>query len=135
MQVSSIQSGGFQGQQTGTVAGTSELGRDQFLFLLLAQLRNQDPLKPMEDREFIAQLAQFNVLEQMQQMNQGLLAMMYMDQFAQASALIGKTVDAYDPVTGETISGQVSEVCFDQGVAELVIGDKRVGLENVTNVR
>ncbi|MGQ9674962.1 MAG: flagellar hook capping FlgD N-terminal domain-containing protein [Chloroflexota bacterium] len=132
--ISAIQSSGYAGQQATAAIGVNELGRDQFLMLLLAQLRNQDPLKPMEDREFITQLAQFNVLEQMQQMNQGLMAMMYMDQFTQASALVGKTVEARDPTTGDIVSGQVTEVYFDRGVAELLLDGKRIGLENVTKV-
>lgn len=105
------------------------------MLLLLAQLKNQDPLKPMEDREFITQLAQFNLLEETQKMNENLIAMMYMDQFTQSSALIGKTVTATNPNTGDTITGTVSEVSFKNGIAELLINGTEVPLENVLNVR
>lgn len=47
----------------------NDLDKDAFLRLLTTQLSNQDPLNPMEDREFIAQLAQFSSLEQMQNLN------------------------------------------------------------------
>lgn len=47
----------------------NDLDKDAFLRLLTTQLANQDPLNPMEDREFIAQLAQFTALEQMQNLN------------------------------------------------------------------
>lgn len=49
----------------------NDLDKDAFLRLLTTQLANQDPLNPMEDREFIAQLAQFSSLEQMQNLNKG----------------------------------------------------------------
>lgn len=48
---------------------SGDLDKDAFLRLLITQLQNQDPLNPMEDREFIAQMAQFSSLEQMQNLN------------------------------------------------------------------
>jgi flagellar basal-body rod modification protein FlgD len=51
------------------------LGRNAFLNLLVTQLQNQDPTQPQADGEFLAQLAQFSTLEQLQQMNQKLDAL------------------------------------------------------------
>jgi len=89
----------------------SELDQDAFLQILVSQLQNQDPLSPMEDKDFIAQMAQFSVLEQIQALNANF-------SFSQASSLIGKNVYAkvanengsqneiYGPVTSVmTISG------------------------------
>lgn len=45
------------------------LGKDQFMLILLKQLSNQNPLEPVQDKEFIAQMAQFSSLENMQEMN------------------------------------------------------------------
>jgi flagellar basal-body rod modification protein FlgD len=53
------------GTGTTSVVGRSELGQDAFLKLLVTQLQNQDPLDPMDDTEFIAQLAQFSSLEKL----------------------------------------------------------------------
>ncbi|SNR89758.1 flagellar basal-body rod modification protein FlgD [Anaerovirgula multivorans] len=53
---------------------SNDLDKDVFMKLLIAQMQNQDPLNPMDDREFIAQMAQFNALEQMTKMNDNLEA-------------------------------------------------------------
>jgi len=70
---------------------SNELGKDAFLRLLIAQLQNQDPLNPMDDREFIAQMAQFSALEQMTNMNKTLENMASMDKYS-AVSYVGKTI-------------------------------------------
>lgn len=62
-------------QRAGPVVGQpgGQMGKDQFLTLLITQLQSQDPLKPMDNTEMIAQLAQFSALEQMQNLNSKVL--------------------------------------------------------------
>jgi flagellar basal-body rod modification protein FlgD len=72
-----------------------ELDRDAFLQLLISQLENQDPLSPMQDHEFVAQLATFSSLEQLETMNANLQASLLVDQSVNnslATSLIGKEV-------------------------------------------
>lgn len=99
--------------------GKGQLGKDEFLQILVAQLRNQDPLSPMEDKDFIAQMAQFSTLEQIQNMNEGAA-------FAQAAALVGKNV--YSVITDSNgfrreISGTVRSVMTIGKQPHLEVGD------------
>lgn len=85
--------------------GNDELGKEQFLQLLVTQLQNQDPLNPMEDQEFIAQMAQLSSLEQLMNLNtsmQGLTDATNNQQMFSATNYIGKYVTAVGNVIGKT---------------------------------
>lgn len=82
--------------KTNTVNGRTanqQLGKDDFLKLLITQLTNQDPTNPMEDTQFISQMAQFSSLEQMTNLNQSFTKMSEMINSSQAASMIGKTVE------------------------------------------
>jgi len=111
-------------------AATEQLDRDAFLKLLITQMQNQDPLEPMKDKEFIAQLAQFSALEQTQQTNDNLETLMQMMGISQAMGLLGKTVQALSDA-GNLISGVVEGVQFDGTQAWLTVGDTLVNPGNV----
>jgi len=126
---------------SGGAAATSSLGKDAFMTLLVQQIRSQDPLSPVDNQAFVAQLAQFSSLEQMQKVNDNLLGLAVlqqsnalMSQLTQSSALIGKDVRYVDPTTNQTATGQVSTVKIQDGLAVLNIGGKDVPLGNVTEV-
>jgi flagellar basal-body rod modification protein FlgD len=118
---------------SGKTTGPDDLGKDDFMKLLLAQLKQQDPLKPMDDQQFIAQTAQFNSLEQMQTLNKTLTAVLDSQQLTEASGLIGKTIAAAGS-DGKAVTGAVTGVSMVKGVAQLHIGDKTVALDKVTKV-
>lgn len=88
---------------------SSELGKDEFLKILMTQIQNQDPLSPMDDREFISQMTTFSSLEQMMSMNDSISQLVnnqMMSPVIQYSHLIGKEVSYYE-IDQET--GQIKE--------------------------
>ncbi len=98
--------GTTQAAQTssGSALGTDKaVDKDAFMKLLITQMRYQDPLDPMDNQQFLSQLAQFSSLEQMQSLNQKFESSMALTQSLNNSAaagLIGKTVRA----SGDTVS-------------------------------
>ena len=72
---------------------SNELGKDDFLKLLITQLSNQDPTSPMENTEFISQMAQFPSLEQMTNMSTSFSKMASFINSSEAASTLGKTVE------------------------------------------
>lgn len=111
-----------------------DLDKMDFLKLLIAQLRHQDPLKPLEDKEFIAQLAQFNSLEQMMNLNQNFEKAQKWQMLTQSTSLIGKSVAAIDNETGESIQGLVIKVDMTDEGPELDVDGKRVSYNEIVSI-
>ncbi len=110
---------------------TGELGKNEFLNLLITQLRYQDPLKPVDDKEFIAQIAQFSALEQMQNVNASLMQ-------SRAFSLLNKHVTAsyFDESTGEArpMEGFVNSVKMGGGKVYVVVNGVDIPLDKVLEV-
>ena len=121
--------------------GANGLGKDAFMTLLVDQIKNQDPLSPSDNTQYLAQLAQFSSLEQMQSLNDNIVGLAVlqqnnalMSQLTQSSTLIGQTVMYTDPSTGESATGAVGSVKIQDNVALLSIGGEDVPLANVSQV-
>ena len=98
------------------VASRNTLGKDDFLRLLVTRLANQDPSSPMQDEQFIAQMAQFTQLEQMQNMNSNL------EKALSADFLLSQTINntMATSLIGRTVKVQSDSVVLDQtGVATI----------------
>src|SRR5690554_4848146 len=114
----------------------TQLGKDEFLKILVAQLKNQDPLSGGDNTAYIAQLAQFSSLEQMQNLNANLetgFSMMLYHQNAQyASQLIGKNVTLN---TGDDIiQGVVEKTILSEGNVRIVVEGKPYWLEQIIEI-
>jgi flagellar basal-body rod modification protein FlgD len=120
-------------KKPGEGQNSADLGKDDFMKLMMAQLKHQDPMKPMDDQAFIAQVAQFNSLDQMTKLNETITAMFGAQQLAEASGMIGKFVAAID-AEGEDVTGTVTAVSVEKGVAKLHIGNTKIDLKQVSAV-
>lgn len=100
--------------QTGA-APKNEMGKDDFLKLLVGQLQNQDPMNPMEDKDFMGQMAQFSSLEQMTNMAGTLNSQ-------RAFSMLGRDVVYNNDETGELVTGKVEKVSIDGSTTTLTIG-------------
>ena len=92
----------------GKGAGKPTLDKDDFLKILVTQLSHQDPTQPMDDKAFIAQMAQFSSLEQITNMNDNLGKVAGLIAKSQAVGLLGSAVDVVDG--GQVVSGIVDAV-------------------------
>ncbi len=93
----------------GKISGSGTvLGKDDFLKILITQLSHQDPTQPMEDKEFVAQMAQFSSLEQITNMSSALARVADLLARSQALGLLGSVVEVGD--ASGTVSGLVEEI-------------------------
>jgi flagellar basal-body rod modification protein FlgD len=110
-----------------------QLGKNDFLKLMVAQLQHQDPTNPMDDKEFMGQLAQFSTLEQITNMSQGLDQLSFSSQISQSIALIGHTID-YVRADGSTASGVAESTSVQDGKILIKVGSDEIAPADVTNV-
>jgi flagellar basal-body rod modification protein FlgD len=111
---------------TESAFGDAFIGKDGFLKLLITQLQNQDPLEPMSNEDFAAQLAQFSSLEQMQNLNESFGKLTDLTKLGSSASLIGKDVTYQDQSTGQNISGVVDKVLIKSDGLYFSINGKQV---------
>jgi flagellar basal-body rod modification protein FlgD len=95
------------------------LGFEDLLRIVLTQLTYQDPLKPMENFEFVSQLAQFSQIQQTQTMSDRMLSLLQAESTNQATAVLGRVVDI--PAGPVTLSGRVVSVTFGSNGPRLTL--------------
>lgn len=124
-----------------TQAAAQSLDKNAFMKLLVSQMQHQDPLSPVANEDFVAQLANFSSLEQLQGLNQSVIAMIALNQsnallaqLTQASDLIGKNVSWQDYDTQAEHAGTVDSVKVVDGDTMLSIDGQDVPLVLVTEI-
>src|SRR3954451_6986833 len=100
------------------------LGKDDFLKLMVAQMKNQDPMNPSDDKDNIAQMAQFSSLEQITNLATATQKLADSMQTTQTLGLIGHTV-SYKGADGTLTTGTVSQVDVAGGTPSLTVGDQK----------
>jgi flagellar basal-body rod modification protein FlgD len=115
------------------VETTKELGKDDFLKLMIAQMKYQNPMEPSKDLDFIAQTAQFSSLEQMNNLNSKAAELIYSGKLLYANSLIGKEIRWVDK--DENIkSGKVEKVEIIENEPVLAVNNERIKLDLIFNV-
>lgn|SRR5688572_921988 len=121
---------GIIGSSESAQPKNATVSQDAFIKILLTQLQFQDPLKPIDNQQFIAQLAQFSALEINRQQSDKVDTLMQINATAQAVGLIGRNVEVSGASGAGT--GEVTAVSFATGQAALTV---RTTSATLTNVR
>ncbi|HEX8263074.1 MAG TPA: flagellar hook capping FlgD N-terminal domain-containing protein [Allosphingosinicella sp.] len=141
--VSATQPGGAAVQPPRSAQDTATnafgLSFESLLKIILTQLTYQDPLKPMDNFQFVSQLAQFSQIQLGQTTNDRLGSMVTAQANLQAAGLLGRTVDI--PAGAATISGKVMSIAFQNGDPRLTIetADKQtisnISIASISQIR
>lgn len=116
-----------------TLASTQSFDKDTFLKLLVAQLRYQDPSQPTDATQFLAETAQFSLVEKFDTLAANDQQVLQATQTQAATAMVGRQI-AWSDSTGDH-TGTVTSVTIKNGTPSLQVGDLQVGLDAVTEVK
>src|SRR5262245_10590285 len=136
MSINSTTPTSITGSSTNTTANAADkamLGKDDFLKLLVTQLQHQDPMNPVDDKDFMGQMAQFTSVEQLSNMASSIQLMSTASQSTQSVALIGKTV-SWKKEDGSSGEGVATSVSFNDGAISIAVGDATIATNEIQTV-
>ena len=123
---------------TGTPSSSTRdkttLDQQDFFKIMVAELTHQDPLEPMQNNEFLQQVAQMQTMETMTRLSEGIEALLLGQQVNAGGALIGKVATGVDAVHGR-VEGVVDRVLVNGSEVVLGIGDKTLALSGVSEIQ
>lgn len=114
---------------------SSQVAMFDYLQLLTTQLRNQDPIDPVDQQGMVNDLTQFSQLEGIEQLNDSFSNMLKMQELTHGASLVGREVTYQNNGTGEINTGLVDEVFASSGGTNLLVAGQSVSLENVLSVK
>ncbi len=131
--IGATSTGTTSSSSTAGADSTGSLGTDAFLKLLVAQLKNQDPMNPAQGTEFLAQTAQFTMVEKLSQLQQQNADQLAAQRVLQAGQLVGRSV-VYTDANGASQQGTVASARLLAAGPVLRVGDADVPLASVTQI-
>lgn len=121
-------------KETQKIVSKNSLGEADFLTLLVTQLKTQDPTKPMDDKAFIGQMAQFTSLKQMSAVAENLTTFTREFDFTKSVSLVGKQITWANEI-GNIQEGTVNSVIMKEGYSYLKVNDQTVSLKEILEVK
>ena len=134
MDTTSVLGSGTPNQSVSAVASNrSKMTQKDFFKVLTAQLTQQDPMKPMDSQDFLAQLVQLQNLQVTSDLSSNFAGLTSQNAFTSGASLLGKFVRGTD-ATGSEAVGMVRSVSIEAGKVQLLVGNTPMKLENVSEI-
>ena len=115
-----------------SIGDAGGLDKDAFLQLLVAQIRYQNPLEPLDGQEYLAQTAQFTMVESMEKLAEAQAESLAFHRATLSAQMLGTEVSGYDAATGLPVTGVVNGVMFNAGSPQLIVDGHTVDLTSIT---
>jgi flagellar basal-body rod modification protein FlgD len=128
--------GSTTSSSTATSGSRTTLGREDFYKIMIGELQNQDPYDPVDNQQYLDQLATLQNLDTLGRLSDGIGKLVLQGQLSSASALIGKEVStSASNADGSKVSGKVEKVQVMDGAVSLILdGDKTVGIGDLVEI-
>lgn len=110
------------------------LGQEDYMELMVTQLKNQNPLEPMENKEFISQMAQFSQVQGVNKIAQLVESSTPFNKLSSATSMLGQTIEYKGDDENTTESGTVEQVIRQDGKTKLDIGNDQIAIDRVVSV-
>ena len=120
-------------KETTTKKSINDLNADDFLTLMIKELKNQDPSKPTSTSEMLSQMTQMSTITTFEKLNTSFTSLLNLDFIGLSTSMLGKQV-SYLNSDGETITGIVDSVKYEDSNVYLVVGEDTISMTDITAV-